>query len=223
MATSGTFLFNPTIAELLDDAYERCGKDPRDLTLYHIDSARRSANLMLADWGNDGIKQWAMEEETVPTTVGMQSFAVATGTIDIFSMVLEREGVVTPMVPISRVEYHQIHDKDLEGRPDRYFIQRDRDSQTAYIWQAGENTTDVIRYWRLRQLEDIGRAHNQADIPHRFHEAFCACWAAKLAEKWAPDREGGLIAKAKVAFQRAFYADRERVALRLSFGKRGGR
>lgn len=221
MATSGSFLYDPTLAELVDEAWERCGKKPREFTAEHLLSCRRSANLMLKAWHNKGVRQWAMEEETKLTTVGMQSFTLEDGTVDVFSMVLQRDGIVTPMEPISRTDYQNIHDKAMQGRPDRYFIQRDRSSQTAFIWQAGENTTDTIRYWRMRQLEVVGRASNTLDMPDRFQDAFAAGLAARLAEKYAPDREGGLIAKAAVALKEAIDEDRERapLAVKVRFGR----
>ena len=216
MATSDVYLFNPTVAEFVDEAWERCGRKPRELTAEHLLSTRRSMNFLLKAWANKGVRQWAMEEETKLTTVGMQSFTLEPYTVDVFSMVLERDGIVTPMEPIARTDYHNIHDKTMQGRPDRYFIQRDRESQTAFIWQAGENVTDTIRYWRMRQLEIAGHASNTLDIPDRFFDAFAVGLAARLAEKWAPDKEAGLIAKAKVALDEAITEDRERAPLVLS-------
>lgn len=220
MSTSGVVLFNPVVADFVDEAWERIGKNPRQLTIEHLISTRRSMNFMLKHWATKGVRQWAMEEKTIPTTVGMQSFAAEVGTVDIFSMQLERDSVVTPMVPIARTDYHAINDKAMQGRPDRYFIQRGRDTQTVFIWQAGENTTDTIRYWRMRQLEIVGRASNNVDIPSHFIEAFAACLAAKLAEKWAPDKEAGLVAKADLVLSEAITEDRERAPVEISVSYR---
>ena len=52
MATSGTTAFDLSIDELIEEAYERCGLELR--TGYDLDSAKRSLNIMMADWANRG-------------------------------------------------------------------------------------------------------------------------------------------------------------------------
>ena len=48
MATSGTVDFNLSIAEIIEEAYERCGLELR--TGYDAKTARRSLNLLFSDW-----------------------------------------------------------------------------------------------------------------------------------------------------------------------------
>ena len=55
MATSGSTGFDLTIDELIEEAYERCGLELR--TGYDLDTARRSLNIMMADWANRGLNQ----------------------------------------------------------------------------------------------------------------------------------------------------------------------
>lgn len=219
MTTSGTTTFSLTVAEFLDEAWERCGKDPAHLTARHIISARRSMNLLLADWYTDGHKQWKLDLQSQATTVGMASFTPATGTIDIFDMMLRRSGVDTPVVRISRDDYQQIGDKAIQGRPDRFFLDRGT-TLTCFLWPTGENATDSLRYYRLARIQDVGAASNTLDLPVYWFEAFAAGVAAKLAEKWAPDKEVGLITKAAAAFKRAKQEDRDRadVSIQVSYG-----
>ena len=60
MATSGTTAFDLSIDELIEEAYERCGLELR--TGYDLDSAKRSLNIMMADWANRGLNQWTIEQ-----------------------------------------------------------------------------------------------------------------------------------------------------------------
>lgn len=213
---SGTNAFSATLAEILDEAYERCGHDPQLLTLRHIISARRSMNIMLKAWFNRGVKQWAIDLQTVPMTVGLSSFTTPAGTIDIFDMYLRRDGSDTEMYSIGRHDYSLIVTKDQQGRPDRYMVDRQIPQPVITFWQAGENTTDVILYNRFTQLEDAGSASNTPEIPDRFYEAFCAGLAAKLALKWAPDRLQVLTGQAEEALQYALLEDRERAPMTLN-------
>jgi hypothetical protein len=56
MATSGTTSFDLSVDELIEEAYERCGLELR--TGYDLETARRSLNLLIAEWGNRGLNQW---------------------------------------------------------------------------------------------------------------------------------------------------------------------
>ena len=70
MATSGSTNFEPDVAEYVEEAFERCGLEVR--TGYDLKTARRSINLMLADWANRGVNQWTIEETsiTLATDIG---------------------------------------------------------------------------------------------------------------------------------------------------------
>ena len=50
MATSGTTTFNLTIDDIVEEAYERCGI--RTNSGYDLKTAKRSLNLMFAEWAN---------------------------------------------------------------------------------------------------------------------------------------------------------------------------
>ena len=60
MATSGSTNFEPDVADYVEEAFERCGIEVR--TGYDLKTARRSINLMLADWATRGLNQWTIEE-----------------------------------------------------------------------------------------------------------------------------------------------------------------
>ena len=45
--------FNLDLAEMVEEAFERCGSQLR--TGYDLKTARRSLNLLFADWANRGI------------------------------------------------------------------------------------------------------------------------------------------------------------------------
>ena len=53
MATSGSSDFNLNATEIVEEAFERCGLELR--TGYDNRTARRSLNLMFADWANKGV------------------------------------------------------------------------------------------------------------------------------------------------------------------------
>lgn len=53
MPTSGVTSYNPSIAEIIDEAYERAGI--QTMTGHEYITARRSLNLLTLEWANRGI------------------------------------------------------------------------------------------------------------------------------------------------------------------------
>ena len=198
MASSGTFAFNPELADHIDEAFERCGIDPSDLKARHFRSAIRSANLVFADWQNFGYKQHTLRFLSQPMTVQDQSFFLPAGGYDIFHATLKRSGRETEMYPISRSDYNAITDKTVRGRPDRYFVDRGSFTPAAgsevFIWQAAENSTDTFEIWYMRTQEDAGAPDDTLDITPIYQEAFACGLAFHLCRKYAPQRRRALLA-----------------------------
>lgn len=223
MATSGTYLFNPDLAEILDEAFERCRVDPAKITARHIISARRSMRFMLADWATDDYHDFRIVQESFTTvesqatyTAGVDFDITDIRLIDVLNVVLTRSGVDTPVEIMSRQEYLNIPEKDIEGRPDRIFIDKQRDQLVFTLWTTPENSTDIIKFDAVRKFEDSDTAADTADIPYQMQEAFVAGLAFKLSEKYAPpELEQALYGKAQLAFRKGTNAVRERGDVRI--------
>jgi len=63
MATSGSKDFELDVSEYVEEAFERCGLEVR--TGYDLKTAKRSMNLLLADWANRGLNQWTIKQTSV--------------------------------------------------------------------------------------------------------------------------------------------------------------
>jgi hypothetical protein len=81
MATSGSTDFEPDVAEYVEEAFERCGLEVR--TGYDLKTARRSINLMLADWANRGLNQWTIEETSISLATDVGNYPGGTLTITV--------------------------------------------------------------------------------------------------------------------------------------------
>ena len=68
MAVSGSKDFELDVAEYIEEAFERCGLEVR--TGYDLRTAKRSLNLMLAEWANRGLNQWTIKQRTVTMVQG---------------------------------------------------------------------------------------------------------------------------------------------------------
>ena len=210
MTTSGSYSWQPDVGEVISEAFDRCGVDPSTIVSRHLVSARRSLNYLFVQWANDGVHLWAVDQQSQLLTASAGSYSCPVGTIAILEMVVRRDGIDTPVFPMSRDEYLAIPDKTTEGLPNRFWFNRDATTPSYTLWDVPENSTDTVYYYRMRQLQDITASAETADVPYRWQEALAAGLAAKLAEKYAPDRENFLRNKAGARYAEAFTEDRER-------------
>ena len=81
MATSNTNTFDLDVDQIIEEAFERCGINSR--SGYDLKSARRSLNIMLAEWANRGINLWTVELRTKTLTGSTTSYTLDSDLIDI--------------------------------------------------------------------------------------------------------------------------------------------
>ena len=86
MATSNSRDFDLDVGEIIEEAYERCGLELR--TGYDAKTARRSMNLMFADWANRGLNMWTVTQDTKTITSGTASYSFDATHVDLLEVVL---------------------------------------------------------------------------------------------------------------------------------------
>ena len=212
MTTSGTTDFTLDIADVIDEAFERVGVEMR--TGFELRSARRSLNLLFAEWANRGVNRWTIKQTSVPTVVGQIEYPLGADTVDILSATLRRDNVDLNMIRLSRDEYLNLPNKDTQGRPSQFYVDRQIDP-VLKVWFAPDRVTDTIIYDRLTRIQDAGSYTNTADMPFRFYEPMVAGLAAKLAVKYAVERVQLLTSLYEEAFRLAAEEDRDRASLRV--------
>ena len=139
MAVSSSVDFELDVAEYIEEAFERCGLEVR--TGYDLKTAKRSLNLMLAEWANRGLNQWTIAQRTVALTQGTGEYALLPDVIDILSAVIRRDSTDYSLLRLSREEYQTVPDKTSQGRPNQFFLDR-QVTPSLKLWPAPENATD---------------------------------------------------------------------------------
>ena len=81
MAVSGSKDFEPNVAEYIEEAFERCGLEMR--TGYDARTARRSLNLLFADWANRGLNRWTIKQFTQTVAEDISDYPVGTITLGV--------------------------------------------------------------------------------------------------------------------------------------------
>ena len=165
MTTSGSRDFNLDVAEVIEEAYERCGLEVR--TGYDAKTARRSMNLMFADWANRGLNLWTVKEANFTVTQGTSSYSLAADVVDVLEVVIRRSSTDFEVQRISRSDYATVPNKTTQGRPSQYYLDR-QITPVMYLWSTPENSTDQVRYYYVRRIEDADTLVNTTDMPFRF-------------------------------------------------------
>ena len=212
MTTSGSRDFNLDVGEIIEEAYERCGLEVR--TGYDARTARRSLNLMFAEWANRGLNLWTVTQATTSLVQGTSTYTLQPDVVDVLEMVLRRDGTDYEMDRISRGEYLTFPNKTDQGRPSQFYFNRQIDPVIT-LWQTPENSTDVLIYYYVRRIQDADSLVNTTDMPFRFYPCMVAGLAYYIAMKKAPERLQLLKAVYEEEFQRASEEDEDRVPLKL--------
>ena len=241
MTTSGSTSFNLDLTEIVEEAYERCGSELR--TGYDLRTARRSLNLLFADFANRGINMWTIEQGTINLVQGQNTYDLPIDTVDLIEHQI-RTGAGNQYtqadLTITRISvdtYATIPNKLAQGRPIQVWIQRM--SGAKYPAGEGPNGTDPVDnidypkitvwptpdgsqsyqfvYWRLRRVQDAGNGSNTFDVPFRMVPTITAGLAYYLALKVpnAIDRLPVLKQQYDEAWEMAATEDREKAAQRF--------
>ncbi len=231
--TTSTTGFNPTLNELMEEAFERCGVEMR--TGYHFRTARRSLNFLITEWANRGINLWTVEQGQIPLVQGQYVYDLPDDTVDLLEHVIRTNpGQINNQtdINISRISvstYSTIPNKLAQGRPIQVWVNR-RSGQTTdlvgatpkvpqiNVWPSPDQGTSgspfyYFVYWRLRRIVDAGYGANVEEIPFRFQNAMVCGLAYMLSMKLPEvlgDRIGMLKEQYEEAWQLAASEDREK-------------
>jgi len=227
MVTSGTYTFNLDTGEIIQEAYERCGIETK--SGYDLKTARRSLNLLLTKWVNDGVNLFTLDLETFNMTKD-QGYITMYSTIrldvidaairdnsnasDTSDIILER---------ISMDEYLAIPSKLNTGKPVQYAVERNSQftssgsgTHKVYLWPVPDQTYYQFLTWSIKYPPDVSATYTQnPDIPRRYLPALISGLAVELAVKKAPDRLAVLKPLYDQDWEKAREEDRERVSFHV--------
>jgi len=210
MALSGTNAFDLDVDEVIQEAFERCGLHAR--SGYDLKSARRSLNLLLAEWANRGINLWTVELRTQTLTASTTSYTLDSDLIDILEAVVYKASDTTTDMEvdrISRAEYLNISKKSTEAVPTQYYLLRGQSTPTLYLYPTPD-AADTFKYWGLTKIQDAGDYEDELDVPTRFLPCLTAGMAYYMSLKRSPERTPLLKQLYEEEWQRASEEDRPR-------------
>lgn len=240
MTVTSTAAFNLDLSEIIEEAFERCGSELR--TGYDLRTARRSMNLLFADWANRGINLWTVEEGQIPLVQGQSTYDLPVDTVDLIEHVIRTQSgqqnnqADLTITRISVSTYATIPNKLQQARPIQVWINRQSgatyqapgpngtnpatgvDAPKIVVWPTPDGSQPyTFVYWRLRRIHDAGSGTSTFDIPFRLLPCLTAGLSYYLALK-VPGAEARLpVLKQQYdeAWDLAATEDRDKAAVRF--------
>jgi len=213
MATSGSKDFELDVADYIEEAFERCGLEVR--TGYDLKTAKRSLNLMLADWANRGLNQWTIKQRSLSLVVDDGEYDLSADVIDVLSVVVRVSSTDYSLERLSRDEYLTIPTKTTSGRPNQFFLDRQL-TPNLKIWPVPDSSSSyTIYYDALTRMDDADTFTNTMDLPFRFYPCLAAGLAYYLSLKKNPKMTPMLKTIYEEEFQRAAEEDRDRASFNV--------
>ena len=222
MAVSGSKNFELDVADYIEEAFERCGLELR--TAYDLRTARRSLNLLLAEWANRGLNQWTIQQKTVAMVAGTTSYNVdttnSTAAIDVLDAFMRQttndENIDIQMTRLSRSEYSSVPNKSTTGKPLQFFVDKQLSPTVSVYPTPDKSSTYTLVMNVLTRMDDVDAATNTLELPFRFYPCLAAGLAYYISVKKSPERTGLLKQIYEEEFQRALEADEDRASLRIT-------
>lgn len=241
MTVAASSAFNLDLSDIVEEAFERCGSELR--SGYDLKTARRSLNLLFADWANRGINLFTIDEGEIPLIKGQSTYDLPIDTVDLLEHVIrtnpgsQNNQADLTITRISVSTYATIPNKLQQARPIQVWVNRQSgatyaatsvtpspgvDAPKIEVWPTPDqgsvgNPYYTFVYWRLRRIHDAGNGVNTMDIPFRFLPCLVAGLSYYMALKipGADTRLGVLKAQYDEAWQMAADEDREKAAIRF--------
>jgi len=199
VASSGTRTFSLQIADVIQEAYERLGVSSKGG--YDLITARRSLNLLMIKWINQGVNLFTLHLHKVAvnkfnnTTYPTFDLS-ANGYSDILTAAC-RDTDATPdqdieMERISYADWLSYPNKYSTGTPLKFAVDRNAEfdssgtaNHTVYLWPGpSEDSRYEIVMWAIKYGEDITDNYQQnAAVPKRMLPALISGLTVELANK----------------------------------------
>lgn len=234
MTTSGTYNFNPSLGEITLNAFSRCGIRRTALLQEHLQDARFEMNLLLAEWANRGVNLWKVDLQTIPLVQGTSTYyADSTNTAsEAAKTVMVLDAYISTgtgqsqfdrvIMPISRTEYAETPNKNLQAPPTSFWFDR-LINPTITVWPVPDQSNYyTLKFYRVIQIQDAELTNGQTvDVPYRWLDAACSGLAARISAIYAPERYQVLLARAEQSYQIAATQDTENVPMYIMPGLSG--
>lgn len=218
MASSGTYAFSPSNANIVLDAFGRIRIPPTEFVAEHMLYAYRQFNLALVKFANQEPNLWTSESQELTLTAGTPTYDLPARTVMVQIAYLrtnpdEEDQVDKVLFPCSTVEYASYPNKLQQGPPTTYWFNRQIIPAVSF-YPCPDTDDQIVKLQCLRQIQDANLPNGETpEVPYRWLDALEAELAYRLAKRFAPDLEDKRKVDATEAWAIAATQDTENVSL----------
>lgn len=187
MATTNTYSFAPSAADIILNAFAMIGIRRPEITQEHLEDAYMAANFLMVDFTNRSPNRWTMETQDQILAADTPTYDLTSRTLAISIAYIDTTSGSTTtsrvIGPISAVDYAAIPNKLQEGPPTSYFLSL-LTTPTVTVWPvvpSSDTTVYTLRMQTFRQNQDVQLSNGVGiDAPYRFLDSFSTGMAARL-------------------------------------------
>lgn len=217
MATSNSYNFSLTNAEIVQSAYSLIQVRRPELLAENLIDARVQLNLMLSSWSNMQVNLFNVELVSVPLIQGTAVYTVDSKVVMILDAYISFNNSDTSdrlIFPISRTEFASYPDKVAQGVSSVFWYDRTL-TPTVTLWLVPDQTsTYTLNYYAVTQNQDANLPNGEMPaVPYRWLDAMVSGLAARLAKIYKPELAQAMKLEAKEAWDIAATQDVENVDL----------
>lgn len=145
MATSGAYNFNPSLIDIIEDAYERCDVAVDSISARQMKSALYSCNMVLADLSNKQLNLWTVEAGVVGLQAGKPTYLLPQGTIGLLEVTIRNN--FRPLDGTAASSAGGDADSAFDDDFDTSCLQTSTNGNISYDWGADvTHTIDMVGY-----------------------------------------------------------------------------
>lgn len=171
--------------DILEEAFERCGREMRGG--YDLRTARRSMSLLTMEWQNKGLNLWKIEERTKAITSAAQEYTLETDEIDLIEHVIRDGSNDTTLTRVTVSDWARQSVKSQTSKPTQIYIDRQKTAPVVTLWPYPDASYTLV-YWAMIKMDSLTSGiDGSPDVPTRFIPALTSGLAFYLSQKIKPD------------------------------------
>jgi hypothetical protein len=219
--STGTYVFNPSSADLVLNAYGKIQIRRHELTTSHLEDASIEANLLMIDISNRLPHRWLVNTQTIPLLLDTAAYTLAANTVSVTIAYISTTATGDRVLgPISAADYAAIPQKTQSASPSSYYFQLGIPPSVT-VWPVPDAATIAagasLKLMSWRQIQDVDLTNGQGfDSPYRYLDAITTGLAARLAETYRPEKVDRLNAHFEQRLSRALKRDQEQIPISIS-------
>lgn len=193
MTTSNSTDFNLTRNEIISGALRILGVvgEGQTPTTDQYTTGAEALNYLIKAWELQGVPIWAIKSTDITLTADTADYEIGLGKTVAVAKPLKiyqayrrtTSSVDVPLTILSQQQYNMLGNKSSSGAPSQiyYNAQRDYGILSVFPVPSSADTSDIIRIFYQRPLEDFDTSTDNPDVPQEMLRALKYTLASELA------------------------------------------